>query len=602
MGRCDAKTACISQGPAATSKAGVLGFQHLAVPAGDFKMQPLMFDERTWLAWLVKARILILTLLLGIELAVARLTPSSIPIGLFVFAIVFWFGISLFFVLLLSVWQEYRIQSALHVVRDLVLVTLVVHVTGGVDSSLNFLYPLVIIVACILLPRGWAYVTAGLAFVLFGAIVELNFYGVLPSYSMTHPHLRALQVIIAMNLLAYLAVAYLAGHLTAKLRQVGVQLKDTSGALENLQALHENIISSISGGLITTSFDGRITLVNPAAQHLLNRQETELLGSAVSEWFLDPLPSVEDERTHGEVRSAIPDGFQKTFRVIVSEMRVNGEAKGLVYTFDDLTEIRRLEREVRMQDKLAAVGRLAAAIAHEIRNPLTSIAGSVSMLSGLPNLNEEHRQLLQIVTRESGRLNNIITDFLAYSRGKQYRFARTDLVQLVEDTLTLLEHRLIAEGAGINIERSFPKQGAIVLADGDKIKQVFWNFCENAVRAMKKGGTLRVTLEMIGDDWQASFADTGAGMSAQQREKIFEPFQSGFEGGTGLGLAIVYQIVQAHDGKVWARSQLGKGTTFVLRLRRLGAETAETEERKDSLMAAAAIAGGGGAHGQYPGM
>jgi two-component system, NtrC family, sensor histidine kinase PilS len=560
-------------------------------------MQPLMFDERTWLAWLVKARILILTLLLGIELAVARLTPSSIPIGLFVFAILFWFGISLFFVLLLSVWQEYRIQSAIQVVSDLFLVTLVVHVTGGVDSSLNFLYPLVIIVACILLPRGWAYLTAALACVLFGAVVELNFYGVLPSYSMTHPHLRALQVIIAMNLLAYLAVAYLAGRLTAKLRQVGVQLKDTSGALENLQALHENIISSISGGLITTSFDGRITLVNPAAQQLLNRREPELLGSSARDWFLDPLPSVEDERSHAEVRSAIPDSFQKTFRVIVSQMRVNGEAKGLVYTFDDLTEIRRLEREVRMQDKLAAVGRLAAAIAHEIRNPLTSIAGSVSMLSGLPDLNDEHRQLLQIVTRESGRLNNIITDFLAYSRGKQYRFAQTDLVPLIEDTLTLLEHRLIAEGAGIRIERNFPAQGAIVLADGDKIKQVFWNFCENAVRAMKEGGTLRVALETIGDDWQASFADTGAGMSPQQREKIFEPFQSGFEGGTGLGLAIVYQIVQAHDGKVWARSQLGKGTTFVLRLRRLGAEEAETEGRKDSLMAAAVVAGGGGAHG-----
>ena len=104
-----------------------------------------------------------------------------------------------------------------------------------------------------------------------------------------------------------------------------------------------------------------------------------------------------------------------------------------------------------------------------------------------------------------------------------------------------------------------------MLADGDKIKQVFWNFCENAVRAMKEGGTLRVALEAIGQDWQASFADTGAGMSPQQREKIFEPFQSGFEGGTGLGLAIVYQIVQAHDGKVSARSQLGKGTTFVLR-------------------------------------
>ena len=142
-------------------------------------------------------------------------------------------------------------------------------------------------------------------------------------------------------------------------------------------------------------------------------------------------------------------------------MRVNGEEKGLVYTFDDLTEIRRLEREVRMQDRLAAVGRLAAAIAHEIRNPLTSIAGSVSMLSGLPDLNDEHRQLLQIVTRESGRLNNIITDFLAYSRGKQYRFAHTNLVPLIEDTLTLLEHRLTAESAGIQIERNFLTQASV---------------------------------------------------------------------------------------------------------------------------------------------
>ena len=138
-----------------------------------------------------------------------------------------------------------------------------------------------------------------------------------------------------------------------------------------------------------------------------------------------------------------------------------------------------------MQDRLAAVGRLAAAIAHEIRNPLTSIAGSVSMLSDAPALNPEERALLQIVIRESDRLNNIITDFLAYSRGKQYRFERVNLIPLLEDTLTLLEHRLTAENTGIKLVRSFPKSEAWVLADGDKLKQVFWNFCENAVRAIK---------------------------------------------------------------------------------------------------------------------
>jgi two-component system sensor histidine kinase PilS (NtrC family) len=241
---------------------------------------------------------------------------------------------------------------------------------------------------------------------------------------------------------------------------------------------------------------------------------------------------------------------------------------GYVYTFDDLTGIRRLERDLRIQDRLAAVGRLAAAIAHEIRNPLTSIAGSVSMLSGIADLSDEHRQLLQIVMRESERLNGIITDFLAYSRGKQYQFSNVDLLPLLEDTLTLLDHRLVAQNTGIRIERAYGVPHAFTMADGDKIKQVFWNFCENAVRAMQSGGVLKVSLEQVGDDWQINFADTGPGMSRQLVEKIFEPFQSQFEGGTGLGLAIVYQIVQAHEGKVWARSKLGEGSVFVLRLRR----------------------------------
>jgi signal transduction histidine kinase len=244
---------------------------------------------------------------------------------------------------------------------------------------------------------------------------------------------------------------------------------------------------------------------------------------------------------------------------------------------DDLTEIRRLEREVRMQDRLAAVGRLAAAIAHEIRNPLTSIAGSVSMLSGIPEMSEEHRHLLEIVTRESQRLNSIITDFLAYSRGKKYHFDRVDLVLLLEDTLTLMRHRMTAENTGIAIESCFAVSEAWIIADGDKIKQVFWNIAENAVRAMRDGGTLKVGIEHLGDDWQVSFADTGTGMTPQQTEKIFEPFQSSFEGGTGLGLAVVYQIVQAHEGKVWARSKPGHGTTFVLRLRRLDAERLDAE-------------------------
>jgi two-component system sensor histidine kinase PilS (NtrC family) len=531
-----------------------------------------IFDERLWLAWLVKVRIIILTLLFAIELAIARLTPNPFPLRLFIAVIALWYAVSIFYLLLLSVWEERRIQSLLQVITDLLMVTLVVYATGGVDSSLNFFYPLVIIVACILLPRTWAYLSGALAFILYVAVLELTYFGFIPSYSSTHPGLGALQAIIFVNLFGYLAVAYLAGLLAAKLRQVDVKLKHTRGVLEDLQALHENIIQSISGGLITTGLDGYITLANTAAQKWFERSERDFLGQPVGQLFLDPLPTVDSERARGEVRFVASNGFCKTFRVTVTTLSVPGRKMiGYVYTFDDLTEIRRLERDLRIQDRLAAVGRLAAAIAHEIRNPLTSIAGSVSMLSGIADLSDEHRQLLQIVIRESERLNGIITDFLAYSRGKQYRFASVDLLPLLEDTLTLLEHRLVAENRGIRIERGYNFKEAFAMADGDKIKQVFWNFCENAVRAMSSGGVLSVSLEQAGEDWQVNFADTGPGMSRQLVEKIFEPFQSQFEGGTGLGLAIVYQIVQAHEGKVWARSRVGEGSVFVLRLRRLAA-------------------------------
>jgi len=558
------------------------------------------FDERNWLVWLVRVRIFILILLLAIELAVAQFSPTPLPMRLFISTILFWFSLSLFYVLLLSLWQEHRLQAALQVLTDLLLVSLVVHETGGWDSSLNFLYPLVIIVASVLLPRVWAHLVAALAFILYGTVLELNYYVVVPSYCTTHPGFHALQAIIFVNLFAFLAVAYLAGLLTAKLRQVGVQLQDASGALESLQVLHENIVHSISSGLVTTGLDGRITLVNAAARRLLEGTSSELVGMPVNQLFMDPLPTVESQHTHGEVRFETSRQFRKTLRVRVAALSVPERGdQGYVYVLDDLTEIRRLEREVRMQDRLAAVGRLAAAIAHEIRNPLTSIAGSVSMLSGLPEMNEDQRRLLDIVTRESKRLNAIITDFLAYSRTKQYHFDKVDLIQLVEDTLTLMDHRMTAEKTGIQIQRFFPVRQAWTLADGDKLKQVFWNLCENAVRAMKDGGSLTVTVEPLGEDWQVAVADTGTGMTAQQTEKIFEPFQSNFEGGTGLGLAIVYQIMQAHEGKVWARSKPGQGTTFILRLHRIDAvrpaeqgSKSEKEKAPGSRSAAAAVVGG----------
>src|SRR5258707_6777256 len=266
------------------------------------------FDERNWLSWLVKVRILILTFLLGIQLAVTRLTPARLPLRLFLSTILLWFTFSIFYVLLLSFWKEHRLQASLQVLTDLIMVSVVVHETGGLDSSLNFLYPLVIIVASILLPRVWAHLVAALAFILYGAVLELNYYGVLRSYSSTNPEPKVLQGIIFVNLFAFLIVAYLASLLVAKLREARVELKDTSGALEDLQILHENIIQSISSGLITTGLNGRITLVNSAARKLLERRADQLLGNPVTGLFLDLLPNGE-AATHADGRFDTPQNY-----------------------------------------------------------------------------------------------------------------------------------------------------------------------------------------------------------------------------------------------------------------------------------------------------
>src|SRR6202046_915040 len=193
------------------------------------------FDERNWLAWLVRVRIFILTVLLAVELAGTEFSPSPLPTRVFVSTILFWYSLCLFYVLLLSFWKEHRLQALLQVLTDLILVSFVVHETGGWDSSLNFLYPLIIIVAGILLPRVGAHLVAALAFILYGTVLELNYYGLVKSYCTTHPELKTLQAIIFVNLFAYVAIAYLAGLLTTKLRQARGQLRNASGALENLQ-------------------------------------------------------------------------------------------------------------------------------------------------------------------------------------------------------------------------------------------------------------------------------------------------------------------------------------------------------------------------------
>ena len=534
-------------------------------------MEPIV-EQRRWLAWLVNVRIIVLTFLLGIQLAIVRLTPTTLPLRPFIAAILLWYTLSLFFLLLASVWKEDQLQAQLQVFTDLGMATLLIYVTGGADSAYNFLYPLVIVVACIVLPRAWAYLAAALGFIAYGTVLELCYFEVLPSYSQNHPSPRVLLAIILINLFADLTIAYLAATLAHRLRQSDARLRQASGELENLQALHENIIQSIPGGLITTGLDGRVQVVNPAACRLLGRDAAELAQQPVQSLFLEPLPYALGGPSHAEVRISREPDRELVLDVRASALTAPGRGVfGYIYALDDLTELRGLEREIRVREQQAAIGRLAAAIAHEIRNPLASIGGSVKFLHGLAALSDEQRLLIEIAMRESERLNAIVTDFLAYSMGRQFEFAAIDILPGLEAILDSAEVRMARAEHPVTLRRLLRARSAWTTGDAARLQQAFRNLCDNALASMPDGGTLTVALNEVEGSWEISFGDTGASLTQQQALRIFEPFQNQIGNGTGLALAIVYQIVQAHDGRIAASAVEGGGTAFRMNLPRIEA-------------------------------
>ena len=486
-------------------------------------------------------------------------------------------GLTLVYFFVSAISKNYTAQIWMQVLIDTVLITWIVWRTGDLTSPYITLYIVSISISSLYLRPRPTLAISVICVALFLLMSMLTAFGFIQSFGIEHSPSKIVQI-ISFHIVAFLVVGLFASRLS-ECRSSGEELKETAKTLANLRALHERIIESIRSGLITTDLDGNIYTINAAAIEITGCDPQTIVGTSIFSLFGDIKHQIDlslgaagegEQQPRFEADLQTPEGFAVRIGYSVSELlSESNEPTGLIITFQDLTEIRSIEESARRKDRLAAVGRVGAGLAHEIRNPLGAMRGAIQVLQANTPKESVQADLMDIILRESDRLSNIITNFLSYSRPKVGDHEENDVCEAIRDTFTLLRHSPDVK-SNHTLSEELPPTPVIISSDMAQLKQVFWNLSRNAIQAMPHGGTLSVSLETIPNNRvRIMFDDTGRGMSPDQVERLFEPFSNSTSGGTGLGLSIVYEIIRDHSGTINVRSIEGEGSTITIELPRV---------------------------------
>jgi len=502
---------------------------------------------------LVAFRVLFVTALLGtflifrIGLAVLPYPDST------QYIIVLLYGLTIAYGLLINRLPVQAMAYAQHTL-DCLTATLLIAISGGVESWFSWVILLVVISAAIVTGRRAAYIAATMGAILYGALLDMQFYATLPIPY--HPGLLEKDFLYKMfsHMMGLYITAYLMGELVSRLERRDRDLRE-------LTHFNREVFESSPAGIFTTDSEGRLLLFNRAAEDITGLQRAEALGMPVLEVFPFIGDLMDTRRRESTLR--LPGGEERVLGMSLSPLLDHaGLEKGHIGIFQDLTEMKNMARLVKQKESLAAVGELSARIAHEIRNPLASLKGSIEMLrEGTMSL-EQSERLMDIALSEMDRLNTIITDFLSYSRPTPPVVETFDLNEALSEVFEMLKNRASTPVAFIReFSGKFP-----VRADQKKLKEVFWNLGINALEAMPEGGTLTVGTQRHGNTAEVFFQDTGQGLKSEDRERIFFPFFTTKKHGTGLGLSTAYRVTEAHGGTILLQSAPGKGARFTITL------------------------------------
>ncbi|MEE9563188.1 MAG: ATP-binding protein [Thermoanaerobaculia bacterium] len=553
------------------------------------------------LRWMISLRLVVITSVVLPYLLLQLASPTETISFNFLYLLAgATYAASLLYIAQLRWLKRYpTLQAYIQFFGDLLLITGMVYYFGGTNSPFSILYFVIIIVASSMLHRRSGLLVATVAWILYSATILALYFSWLPDTSPLSMGAAVLEEGIeglselageleasrgeaipvwrlvynlVIHLFGFYLVAMLTSHLAQSANRAERELLEKREDLATLQVIHRDIIESVPSGLITCNLEGRVTSVNRAAQEILGLLETVLVGQHVTKTGL--LSDLHWQEHRGsdlasqdrrEIKYQRGDSLRFIGFSLTELTTTNGERSGYIIIFQDLTEWRKLQEEVRLKDRLAAVGQLASGIAHEVGNPLAAISGSVQMLSSSLDGETSEKKLLDIILKESQRLDRTIKSFLQFARPKERSNVRFDIAKLLSENLDLLRNSpevSTSHQLTLDLEPS----SVFLIADSDQVSQIFWNLARNALRAMPDGGTLHLKGMLRDTDYLFRFTDTGRGMAEKEQESLFHPFHSFFDGGSGIGMAIVYRIVEEHGGKLAVESAEGKGTTITVAL------------------------------------
>ncbi len=542
--------------------------------------------------WLMVLRLLFATFLLVATVVVqARAYPSfsnTSLASLYILTGIIYF-LTLCYALLLDRIKKYILFAYVQLVFDVLFVTALIYVTGGIESIFSFMYILTIINAAIMLYRRGGLLIASASSISYGSLLDLQYFGIIHPYYTRASELMTYTIgyyfyTLLMNIAAFYLVAFLSSYLAEELRRSSVKLKAKQYDLDQLELLNRNIVQSINTGLITLNNQLEISYINPAVEQISGFGYRDLEGIHIGDIFpkIVPYLSISDRGGDNDDMPQPQKGIDVDFdRRDGTRLHLGfsqsilkdpgGDEIGLILIFQDLTEFRQMQEQVRRMDRLAVAGELAAGIAHEIKNPLASLSGSIQMLRDEVDFGPMQQRLMDITMREAERLNALVNEFLLFSRPEKAVDRSVEVNEVIEDTLEMLKNSPELSRP-ISIEKTLSKN-LWVRIDSQRLQQVIWNLVLNAVQEMKNSGRLSLATAIrknrgSGDAQEKlaeiSISDTGSGILPENQGKVFDPFFTTKDQGTGLGLTIVHRIVENYDGKIFLDSDGRSGTTFTL--------------------------------------